>query len=73
MRWFVWLSRLNSGLRLRVPTVPSASSIALVAASHPFPLNPIASILMSPVGETSIMICFFMILETGCDDLNGPV
>jgi hypothetical protein len=31
--------------------LPSASSMALVAASQPLPLNPSASTEMSPMGE----------------------
>lgn len=43
--------RQKSGFRVRSRGLPSASSMALVAASQPLPLNPSASTEMSPMGE----------------------
>jgi hypothetical protein len=41
-----------AGVKIRPRRVPSASSIALVAASQPLPWNPSASTVISPRGET---------------------
>jgi len=55
--WVCWRldCRQKSGLRVRFRDFPRASSMALVAASHPLPWNPSASTVISPIAE--ILTC----------------
>ena len=59
--WVWWRldCRQKSGFRERLLDLPSASSMALVAASHPLPWNPSASTVISPLAEMRTCMRWF--------------